>query len=169
MSGISISPYFPFRRIKITKQAVDPAATKAVIDVTPDQRFQPVCHLCGKKAPSVHSWTQRSVRDLNLADTQVWLRCEYRKLLCARCQRISVEDLERFHPYLRVTRRLAALIHQLCKAMTVADAARHFLQQDIIEFECQNTERRKGDAPQKARSALRKPDVSPASPRQWRI
>jgi hypothetical protein len=31
MSGISISPYFPFRRIKITKQAVDPSATKAVI------------------------------------------------------------------------------------------------------------------------------------------
>ena len=41
MSGISISPYFPFRRIKIIKQAVDPAATKAVIDVVPDQRFQP--------------------------------------------------------------------------------------------------------------------------------
>jgi transposase len=126
MSGISISPYFPFRRIKITKQALDGAATKAVIDVVPDQRFQPVCHLCGKKAPSVHSWTQRSVRDLNLAGTQVWLRCDYRKLLCAHCQRISIEDLELFHPYLRVTRRLAAAIHQLCKVMTVTDVARHF-------------------------------------------
>jgi transposase len=126
MSGISISPYFPFRRIKITKQAVDPSATKAVIDVGPDQRFQPVCHSCGKKAPSVHSWTQRSVRDLNLARTQVWLRCDYRKLLCGHCQRISIEDLELFHPYLRVTRRLAAEIHQLCKLMTVTDVARHF-------------------------------------------
>jgi transposase len=126
MSSISISPYFPFRRIKITKQSVDAAATKALIDVVPDKRFQPVCHLCGKKAPSVHSWTQRSVRDLNLADTQVWLRCEYRKLLCAHCQRISIEDLDLFHPYLRVTRRLAAAIHQLCKVMTVTDVARHF-------------------------------------------
>ena len=45
MSGISISPYFPFRRIKITKQAVDAAAAKAVIDVIPDQRFVPVCQL----------------------------------------------------------------------------------------------------------------------------
>ena len=126
MSGISISPYFPFRRIKITKQAVDAAATKAVIDVVPDQRFQPVCHLCGNKAPTVHSWTQRSVRDLNLASTQVWLRCEYRKLLCAHCQRISIEGLEVFHPYLRVTRRLAAEIHQLCKVMTVTDVARYF-------------------------------------------
>jgi hypothetical protein len=66
MSGISIAPYFPFRRIKITKQTLEPAATKALIDVVPDKRFQPVCHLCGQKAPSVHSWTQRSVRDLNL-------------------------------------------------------------------------------------------------------
>jgi transposase len=126
MSSISISPYFPFRRIKIAKQAVDAAATKALIDVVPDQRFQPVCHLCGKKAPSVHSWTQRSVRDLNLASTQVWLHCTYRKLLCGYCQRISTEDLELFHPYLRVTRRLAAEIHQLCKLMTVTDVARHF-------------------------------------------
>ncbi len=126
MSGISISPYFPFRRIKIVKQAVDPAATKAVIDVVPDQRFQPVCHLCGNKAPAVHSWTQRAVRDLNLASTQVWLRCDYRKLLCAHCQRISIEELEIFHPYLRVTRRLAAEIHKLCKMMTVTDVARHF-------------------------------------------
>ena len=112
MSGMSISTYFPFRRIKITKQAVDPAATKAVIDVVSDQRFQPVCYICGKKAPSVHSWTQRSVRDPNLASTQVWLRCEYRKLLCAHCQRISIEDLEVFHPYSRVTRRLASEIHK---------------------------------------------------------
>lgn len=126
MSGISISPYFPFRRIKIENQVVEPGATRAVIDVAPDQRFQPVCHLCGKKAPSVHSWTRRSVRDLNLASTQVWLRCEYRKLLCAHCQRISIEELEVFHPYLRVTRRLAAEIHQLCKLMTVTDVARHF-------------------------------------------
>ena len=126
MSGISISPYFPFRRIKIVKQAVDPTAINAVIDVVPDQRFQPVCHLCGNKAAAVHSWAQRSVRDLNLASTKVWLRCKYRKLLCGHCQRISIEELELFHPYLRVTRRLAAEIHKLCKVMTVADVARHF-------------------------------------------
>jgi len=126
MSGISISPYFPFRRIKIVKQVVDPNATKAVIEVVPDQRFHPVCHLCGQKAGHVHSWTQRSVRDLNLAGTQVWLRCDYRKLLCAHCQRVSIEELELFDPYLRVTRRLAAAIHQLCTVMTVSDVARHF-------------------------------------------
>jgi len=126
MSGISISPYFPFCRIKLVSQAVSPAATEAVIEVAPDQRFQPVCHLCGNKASGVHSWAQRAVRDLNLGSTQVWLRCDYRKLLCSHCQRISIEDLELFHPYLRVTQRLAAEIHKLCKVMTVADVARHF-------------------------------------------
>ena len=40
MCGISISPYFPFRRIKIIKQAVDNAATRALIDVAPDRRNQ---------------------------------------------------------------------------------------------------------------------------------
>jgi transposase len=34
--------------------------------------------------------------------------------------------LELFHPYLRVTQRLAAEIHKLCKVMTVTDVARHF-------------------------------------------
>lgn len=126
MSGISISPYFPFRRIKIIKQAVNDTATKALIDVAPDLRFEPICHQCGRRASSVHSWTRRQVRDLNLATTQVWLQCEYRKLLCAHCQSIRTEDLELFHPYLRVTQRLAMQIHQLCKVMTVADVARHF-------------------------------------------
>jgi transposase len=125
MPELSISPYFPFRRIKIVKQVVDKITSKAFINVVPDNRFHPVCHLCGQKVSSVHSWTQRSIRDLNLASTQVWIRCEYRKLFCANCQRISIEELELFHPYLRVTRRLATYIHHLCKVMTVTDVAQH--------------------------------------------
>ena len=125
MSVLSILPYFPFRRLKIINQVVNITISKAVIDAVPDRRFQPVCHLCGQKVSSVHSWTQRSVRDLNLASTQVWIRCEYRKLICAYCRRISIEELEVFHPYLRVTRRLATYIHNLCKVMTVTDVAQH--------------------------------------------
>jgi len=125
MSELSISPYFPFRRIKIVKQVVDKTASKAFINVVPDKRFHPVCHLCGQKVSSVHSWTQRSIRDLNLASARVWIRCEYRKLFCANCHRISIEELELFHPYLRVTRRLATYIHYLCKVMTVTEVAQH--------------------------------------------
>jgi len=125
MSEMSITPYFPFRRIKIVKQVVDVPSSKAVIDAVPDKRFRPICHLCGQKIASVHSWTQRSIRDLNLASTQVWIRCEYRKLFCDNCHRISIEELELFHPYLRVTRRLAIYIYHLCKVMTITEVAQH--------------------------------------------
>jgi len=125
MSELSIAPYFPFRRINIVKQVVDETTSKAFINVVPDKRFHPVCHLCGHKVSAVHSWAQRSIRDLNLASTQIWLRCAYRKLFCANCHRISIEELELFHPYLRVTRRLATYIHHLCKVMTVTEVAQH--------------------------------------------
>ena len=125
MSELSIAPYFPFRRIKITKQTVDESASKAIVKAVPDKRFKPVCHICGQKVSSVHSLTQRSIRDLNLASTRVWINCEYRKLFCSKCQRISIEELGFFHPYIRVTRRLALYIHELCKVMTVTEVAQH--------------------------------------------
>ncbi|MCK4985439.1 MAG: transposase [Desulfobacterales bacterium] len=125
MSDLTIAPYFPFRRIKIINQSVDPDATMASIEILPHKRFKPVCHRCGHKADIAHSWTKRRVRDLNLATAQVWLDCHYRKLYCPVCRRISVEDLELFDPYIRVTRRLAYYIYQLCQVMTVAEVANH--------------------------------------------
>ena len=125
MSGATIAPYFPFRRIKILGQTAALQANQARIQVGPDKRFQPVCHHCGKKAAAVHSWTGRSVRDLDMAGTRIWLDCRYRKLYCVACQRIVIEEMDLFDPYLRITRRLAAYIHQLCRWMTVRDVARH--------------------------------------------
>lgn len=125
MSGLTIAPYFPFRRLKILGQSVAPEARVARIQAAPDNRFQPVCHHCGKKAAAVHSWTGRSVRDLDMGGTRIWIDCRYRKLHCERCRRIVTEELELFDPYLRITRRLAAYIHQLCRWMTVRDVARH--------------------------------------------
>ena len=125
MSELTIAPYFPFRRIKIINQSVELDATKASIEILPHKRFKPVCHNCGHKADRAHSWAKRRVRDLNLATAQVWLDCHYRKLYCPVCQQICVEDLELFDPYIRVTRRLAYYIYQLCQMMTVAEVARH--------------------------------------------
>jgi transposase len=104
---------------------VAPEARVARIQAAPDKRFQPVCHHCGKKAAAVHSWTGRSVRDLDMGGTRIWIDCRYRKLHCERCRRIVTEELELFDPYLRITRRLAAYIHQLCQWMTVQDVTRH--------------------------------------------
>ena len=125
MSVPTIAPYFPFRRIKIVDQIVSEDACEAQIRIQPDKRYQPICHCCGHRASGVHSWTERRVRDLNLAATPVWIKCHYRKVFCSHCQRVSVEDLELFHPYLRVTTRLAHYIYQLCRLMTVTDVTRH--------------------------------------------
>jgi transposase len=125
MSNISIAPYFPFRRIKIVNQTVTPDTTAAHIHLQPDKRFQPICHGCGQRASGVHSWTRRKIRDLNLATARLWISCEYRKVFCAHCQGIHIENLELFHPYLRVTTRLALYVYQLCRLMTVSDVAQH--------------------------------------------
>jgi transposase len=125
MSGLSIAAYFPFRRIKIVQQKVTQEATEAHIQAQPDKRFQPVCHGCGKRAFGVHSWTQRKVRDLNMTTARLWVTCRYRKVFCAHCHGVHIEDLQLFHPYLRVTVRLARYIYQLCQMMTVSEVARH--------------------------------------------
>ena len=125
MSGLSIASYFPFRRIKIVNQTVTPEANSAHIKVTPDKRFQPICQGCGQRASGVHSWTQRKIRDLNLASARSWITCRYRKVFCAHCQGIHIEDLELFHPYLRVTTRLTRYVYQLCQLMPVSDVAKH--------------------------------------------
>ena len=99
MSNLSIAPYFPFRRIRIINETLIQEA--AHIEITPDRRFHPICHLCGQQASHIHSWTERPVRDLNLASTQVWLFCQYRKIFCSSLPAIVTEDLELFHPYFR--------------------------------------------------------------------
>ena len=125
MSILSIAPYFPFRRIKIVDQTVTPEAIGAHIQMEPDRRFQPICQRCGERASGTHSWTQRKIRDLSFATARTWITCRYRKVFCVHCQGIHIEDLELFHPYLRVTTRLARYIYQLCSFMTVSEVARH--------------------------------------------
>ncbi|MBE7444351.1 MAG: transposase family protein [Planctomycetia bacterium] len=57
---------------------------------------------------------------------RVWINCSYRKIACESCNRIVVEDLGFFNPYSRVTHRLAAYIHELCKMLTITEVAKHF-------------------------------------------
>jgi transposase len=126
MSTLSIAAYFPFRRVRITRQSVAAQADLAMIDVVPDERFRPVCHACGKPAGRARQREVRVVRDLNFGPASVYLRCTYRKVWCPNCSQVLVEDLELFDPYRRVTHRMARAIHELCKVMTVSDVARHF-------------------------------------------
>jgi transposase len=125
MSTMSIAPYFPFPRVRIVEQWVGLEAEQAFIEVVPDKRFRPLCHRCGSRAIGVHSQHQRWVRDLNFASARVSIRCHYRKIACPQCRKILIEELDLFDPYLRVTKRLAFYIYQLCQMMTVKEVAEH--------------------------------------------
>lgn len=125
MSRWSIASYYPFRRIRIYNQNVNAEVTKAVVLARADMRFKPICQRCGSPASGVHSWHIRKVRDLNMASARVWVSCIYRKVFCPHCQAIRVEGLGLFHPYLRVTVRLARYVYQLCQVMTVTEVSSH--------------------------------------------
>jgi len=125
MSTLSIAAYFPFSRAKVSGQSVAPECDVAFIDIEPDLRFTPRCHQCGSPAPRVHSSHTRAVRDLNFATARVWLRYSYRKVVCPSCEQVVVEDLELVGPWQRITHRLARLVHELCKVLSITDVAGH--------------------------------------------
>ncbi len=88
MSTLSILPYFPFQRVKITKQTVFSDDDTSQLTAVPDGRFRPICHVCGSKAQRVYRHDKRTLRDLNLGSVRVWIKCSYRKIACKPCNRI---------------------------------------------------------------------------------
>jgi len=127
MSELSITKYFPFTRVKIIKQNVHHKdASSALIYIEPDMRYSPLCHKCASKAATVHSKNHiRLIRDLNIANAQVFLQLSYRKIWCDECGGVRVEQMTFVDVGQRVTNRLARYIHDLCKMLTVKDVAKH--------------------------------------------
>ncbi|UJS19354.1 MAG: hypothetical protein L3J18_10550 [Candidatus Brocadia sp.] len=93
MSTLSILPYFPFQRVRITQQTVFPDAEISQLTAVPDERFRPICHACSSKAQRIYRHDKRSLRDLNRGSVRVWINCSYRKIACEPYNRIVVEDL----------------------------------------------------------------------------
>jgi len=60
MSTLSIAAYFPFLQVRIASRSVAAQAGLAMIDVVPDERFRPVCHICGRQAPGQFSANAQS-------------------------------------------------------------------------------------------------------------
>ncbi len=125
MSSLSIANYFPFAGVKVVSQSVHPGASGAMVFLGPDLRHAPRCHVCGS-AGTVHSQGyRRIVRDLALADRQVYLQVDYRKVFCRPCGGARVERLSFVEPSCRVTGRLARYIYALCKELPVSTVATH--------------------------------------------
>jgi transposase len=127
MSGLSITNYFPFARMKITKQNIHHKdASSACIFIEPDMRYNPLCHQCGCVAETVHSKNHiRLIRDLNIANAEVFLQVNYRKIWCDKCGGVRVEQLTFANAGQHVTYRMARYIHDLCKMLTIKDVAEH--------------------------------------------
>lgn len=126
MSGLSIAAYFPFARFKVVNQTVhrETDTPAALIYIKPDQRYRPLCHACGRRADGIHSHGYRRVlRDLAVADTEVWLQVQYRKVWCQDCGKARVEHLGFADASQRVTRRLARYVYELRKVLTIAEVA----------------------------------------------
>ena len=126
MSGLSIAPYFDFARMKIIGQTVHEDAASALIQLRPDERYRPTCHVCGQPAATVHSQGHRRlIRDLNVAASEVWLHVDYRKVWCAACEGARVEQMSFCAAGKRVTQRLARYVYDLCKLLPVSQVAEH--------------------------------------------
>ena len=125
MSSLSITHYFPFPRVRILRQRVSSDVQRAYLEAVPDKRFRPICHICRRQATGIHSQERRWIRDLDFGPARVWIRLKYRKIICMHCKKIPIEELGLFDPYMRVTKRLARYIFELCKIMTVREVARH--------------------------------------------
>lgn len=127
MSSLSIAPYFPFARMKVVSQVphLELEHPGTLIRLEPDMRFKPLCQTCGA-AGRVHSrGLQRFVRDLSFGPARSLLQVEYRRTWCSQCRAARVEQLSFVDASKRITHRLAQYIYDLCKKMTVQEAARH--------------------------------------------
>ena len=128
MSTFSITSLFPFRRVKIDDfiKVEDPnLGSVYYVVLSPDMRFNPVCYECDSEADGIHSWHQRTIRDLDLMGSKCKLIHYYRKIKCPNCG-IKVEKNNVTAPGgHHVTKRMARYIHKLCENMTVKETAEH--------------------------------------------
>lgn len=124
MSDVNIKTFFQFCRVKVIKQSVNIQTKIASVAVEPDKRYMPLCHECNSPSDSIHSYHNRTVRDLNVFDVKTFILYAYRKIRCLCCG-IVVEDLGLVDSSQRITRRLANYVLELCQFMTVKEIAKH--------------------------------------------
>jgi transposase len=81
-----------------------------------------VCGGCGISVGDVHSWTERTVRDLPWGTWQVWLLVEVHRVRCRRCG-VRTERLPFVTGKAHATTRLESTVAQDCEAAPVSRVA----------------------------------------------
>lgn len=124
MSEINLKPLYEFCQVKVIDQFISLDVKMINIVTKPDERYNPICSRCHSICPSVHSYAERCVRDMNVFDFKTTVTCCYRKVRCINCG-IVVENISMIEPGMRITKRLADYIVVLCHFMTITDVAKH--------------------------------------------
>ena len=122
MSKHNIQHFFRFKRVKIREFGVSGDAKITQVKLEPDKRYLPVCSGCKKKVRSIHSYENRTIRDMLMMESIVLIILRYRKVRCPDCG-IRIEHHDFVDPYARYTRRLAQFVFKLCEHMTLKDVA----------------------------------------------
>lgn len=127
VSAPSIAPYYPFAGVSPVSQELTETSTgrRAVVKLEAEEGAWPACSECGQTSFLVHSYGRRRVRDLNLADVQVWVEVPQRKVRCATCG-VRVEALAFVDPYRRFTKRFERAVADLCRVLPIEHVAAHF-------------------------------------------
>jgi len=110
MSGLSITPYFSFARVKLVSQNVhlQGEGGGTLIHLAPDDRYRPLCHECGRPGTVHSTGLRRILRDLSFGPAQTFLDVQYRRVWCAACGRAVVEQLDFADTSRRITHRWPA-------------------------------------------------------------
>jgi transposase len=125
VSAPSIAPYYPFAGVVPVAQDLSAKGTEVTIRLEALEGVWPACSSCGQVSFLVHSYGRRLVRDLNLAQVQVWLEVPQRKVRCASCG-VRVEAHEFVAPHRRMTKRLERAVADLCRVLPIKHVAAHF-------------------------------------------
>jgi len=119
MNVLSIGHFSPFRKLKLESRSVNQNAQVVEIEARTGKRYRPLCSECGFPTKGAHSYFCRSIRDLNMSGSAVYLSTTFRKVYCPRCG-IRVEDLEFVDLWQPITKRLAQYIVYLCPQFDTA-------------------------------------------------
>ena len=101
----------------------DEAANTLMLAIRPTGRTPAyICGSCGISGQTIHSWTERRIRDLPWGAWQVWLRVEVHRVRCGQCG-VRTERLPFVGGKAHYTTRLEAAVAQACEAAPVSRVA----------------------------------------------
>jgi transposase len=121
---INIKALFNYLQVIITDQYVDINKKEVKIKARFSNRNIPVCPKCKAKVRSVHSYYERTVRDMNILDCKTYVSYIHRKIRCPNCG-IVVAESKFVDRRSRISKRLEMYIMGLSKYITVKEIAEH--------------------------------------------